>query len=48
MTLYERQLKLGILSPYAEPYKPETEKISYKMEIPVKTENLGHKPMEKK
>ena len=47
-TLYERQLKLGMLSPYAEPYKLETEKISRETEIPVKKENVGHKLTEKK
>ena len=46
--LYKRQLKLGMLSPYAEPYYLETEKISRKVGIPVTTENVGYKPMDKK
>ena len=25
--LYEKQLRLGMLSPYAEPYHPETERL---------------------
>ena len=27
--LYEKQLRLGMLSPYAEPYNPETERLVY-------------------
>ena len=37
-----------MLSPYAEPYYPETEKISCKAGILVRTENIGYKPMDKK
>jgi len=37
-----------MLSPYTEPYYPETAKILRKAGMPVKTENVGHKPTDKK
>ena len=45
-SLYEWQINLGMLSPHAEPFYPETEKIPCERDPIVTTENVKNEPKE--